>query len=393
MTAFFADLHIHIGTAGDGSPVKITASRKLDLAAIARESLIRKGLDIVGVVDCASPPVIRDIESLISKGDITELEKGGFLYQKKLLIIPGVEIESREDNGGYAHYLAYFPYLDNLKEFSAIMTQYITNINLSSQAASLTGSDILRITEATGGTMIPAHVFTPHKSFYGRCFTSCQEVFTAEEWSRIPAIELGLSADTFLAGYLSELNRKTFLSNSDAHSAGKIAREYNLLQLKEKSYEDFILALKRKQGRKVLKNFGLDPRLGKYHRSYCPQCQKSFNEKKPVFICPDCGTSDLITGVKDRILNIADRENSELTAERPSYIYQIPLMDIPGIGRKTLSRLLKNIGTEMEIIHNTDLQELKKYVNDKVAAKIIKARAGQLDIQTGGGGSYGKVLG
>ena len=32
-----------------------------------------------------------------------------------------------------------------------------------------------------------------------------------------------------------------------------------------------------------------DPKLGKYHRTYCDDCQKSIETKEPVEKCPMCG--------------------------------------------------------------------------------------------------------
>lgn len=49
----YGDLHVHIGRAG-GKPVKITASRALDLRTILFEDAPRKGLDIIGIVDAGS---------------------------------------------------------------------------------------------------------------------------------------------------------------------------------------------------------------------------------------------------------------------------------------------------------------------------------------------------
>ncbi|MFW5788070.1 MAG: TIGR00375 family protein, partial [Halanaerobiales bacterium] len=224
MNEYFADLHIHIGAGSNNEPVKITASKNLTFANILHESLTNKGLNLVGIIDCASPVVIRDMQKLMAAGEMQELEKGGILYKEELVVIPGAEVESCEVNGGQAHYLAYFPDLQHIKEYSKIMSQYITNINLSSQSTGLTGKEILKIVEATGGILIPAHAFTPHKSFYGNSFSSYHEIFSDEQWEKIPAIELGLSADTEMADFISELNDKTFLSNSDAHSTGKIAR-------------------------------------------------------------------------------------------------------------------------------------------------------------------------
>mgnify|MGYP006282974753 CR=1 FL=1 len=390
---YFVDLHIHIGSGSKGQPVKITASRKLNFANIAEEALDKKGLDMIGIIDCASPVVIEDIEKLLDSGEMRELPNGGIIYKDQLVILLGSEVESREENGGQAHYLAYFPTLEDIKLYSEIMDQYITNINLSSQSTGLTGKEILQVVESCSGMLIPAHGFTPHKSFYGNSFSHFTEVFTREEWSRIPALELGLSADTHLADYLNDLGNKTFLSNSDAHSLGKIAREYNIFQMENLNYKEFELALKRKKGRKVVKNYGLDPKLGKYHRSYCPDCEKKYNLDKPVLTCPVCHKDNIVTGVKDRVLKISKRNKSTSPSHRPPYIYQVPLLDLPGIGKKRLGDLLNKLGTEMDILHEIDYSELCRVVNKNIARSIIRARKGDLEIEAGGGGNYGKVVG
>ena len=70
---FHCDLHIHIGAASDGQPVKVTASKDLTFANIAAECANRKGIAVAGIVDCASPRVIRDIDELMASGELEEL--------------------------------------------------------------------------------------------------------------------------------------------------------------------------------------------------------------------------------------------------------------------------------------------------------------------------------
>ena len=43
----FADLHVHIGRAENGKPIKITAARSLNFANIAKECADRKGINLV----------------------------------------------------------------------------------------------------------------------------------------------------------------------------------------------------------------------------------------------------------------------------------------------------------------------------------------------------------
>ncbi|MGM0547895.1 MAG: endonuclease Q family protein [Bacillota bacterium] len=389
---YFADLHIHIGGGSDGSPVKITASRKLNFPNILAEAAFKKGLDIIGIIDCASPVVLKDIDQMLAEAKMKELEQGGILYSEKLLVLPGAEIESREKNGGQVHYLAFFPKIKQIKNFSKTMENYISNITLSSQAASLTGKELLKIVDYHGGIMIPAHIFTPYKSFYGRAFASYSEIFTTAEWDKIPAVELGLSADTKMADLLPELSNKSFLSNSDAHSLAKIAREYNVLELEALNFKNVFRALKRGSKNKIKKNYGLNPELGKYNRSHCEGCNTTFTGDKAVLKCPNCKSDQMVIGVKDRILEIAAKKRPQAPVKRPDYIYQVPILDIPGIGKKTAAKLFENCGTEMDIIHNLSAKELENCLSPRIYKKLIKARKQDFSFKAGGGGKYGKVV-
>ena len=69
MNEIFADLHVHIGRSENGKPIKITAAKSLNFANIAKECFERKGIDVVGIIDCASPYVIEDIENFLKTGE------------------------------------------------------------------------------------------------------------------------------------------------------------------------------------------------------------------------------------------------------------------------------------------------------------------------------------
>ena len=327
MYEVFADLHVHIGRSKNGKPIKITAARSLNFENIAKECAERKGINIVGIIDCASPYVIEDIEEFLKTGDAYELEDGGIIYKDKVCIILGSEVETSEKgrNGksGAAHNLCYFPHLSDIKAFSNELSKHLKNITLSTQRTDLSGYDLIDIVEKYNGILIPAHIFTPHKSYYGNCTDRLEYVFK-EKFDKIFAVELGLSSDTFLADEISELETRTFVTNSDAHSLPKIAREYNKMQVEDISYKEVVKALKNEDGRKILANYGLDPKLGKYHRTYCDDCQKSIETKTPVETCPYCGGKNVTFGVFDRIELIKDKKETKSPANRPPYIYQIP---------------------------------------------------------------------
>ena len=73
---------------------------------------------------------------------------------------------------------------------------------------------------------------------------------------------------------------RTFLTNSDAHSLPKIAREYNKMEVEDISFKEIVKALKNEDGRRIVANYGLDPKLGKYHRTYCDDCEKAIETKR-----------------------------------------------------------------------------------------------------------------
>ncbi len=394
MYEIFADLHVHIGRSESGKPIKITAARSLNFANIAKECEERKGIQVVGIIDCASPYVIEDIEKFLQTGDAYELKDGGIIYKDKVCIILGSEVETSEigRNGkkGSAHNLCYFPFLKDIKNFSKEMSKHIKNITLSTQRSDLSGYDLIDIVEENNGILVPAHIFTPFKSYYGNCTERLENIFR-EKYDKIFAVELGLSSDTFLADMISELENKTFLTNSDAHSLPKIAREYNKMQVEDISFKEIVKALKNEDGRKIIANYGLDPKLGKYHRTYCDNCNQTIETKEPVDKCPFCGSDNVTFGVFDRIELIKDKKETKSPENRPPYIYQIPLGFIPGVGGKTIDKLLENFQTEMNILHKLSKDDIEAVVGEKVSNAIENAKTGKCKVHSGGGGNYGKI--
>lgn len=388
---FFVDLHVHIGRDSNDLPVKVTASRKLTFANIAKECLNRKGIDIVGIVDCASPRVIEDINAMLYSGEMTEMPDGGLRYRNSVTVILGSEIETKEKNGGLSHQIAFFPYFADIREFSKHMMGVITNLNLSSQNSRISAQNFFNVVNGFGGILIPAHIFTPHKSIFGSCVAHLNEMFTPATIKKIPAVELGLSADTELADYLNDLVNFTFLTNSDAHSLPKIGREYNIIKMKEPNFKELLLALKRESGRGVSKNYGLDPKLGKYHRTYCEDCGNTAEGQPPVFQCEKCGSKKITRGVLDRIIEISECKKTTSPPHRPPYCHQVALDFVPGVGKKTLEKLFNYFGTEMNILHKATYKEINQVVGFKIAKDIISAREGKLALTAGGGGIYGKV--
>jgi len=403
MRRVYADLHIHIGRTSAGQPVKITAARDLTFENIARECAVRKGIEIAGIVDCGSPAVMADIDRLVDSGEMIELPAGGLRYRdattaadpldrRPTTVILGCELETVEDDGSPSHHISYFPTCQQLKVFVGFLRRLVTNLDLSSQRCRIPARRLLRMAEEAGGIFVPAHAFTPHKSPYGSCVRRLTEMFGDDGLPRLAALELGLSADSYLADRIAELAPITLLSNSDAHSLPRIAREYNVLEIEEASFQELLWALRREHGRKVVANYGLDPKLGKYHRTFCLSCERITLADPPALVCDACGGEEIVKGVLDRIVEIADYPEPRPPEHRPPYRYQVPLQMLPGIGAVALGKLLNRFGTEMRVLHEAKAGELELVVGAKLAGLVIRAREGTLPMLAGGGGRYGKPV-
>lgn len=388
MNHYFADFHIHIGRTASNRPVKITAAKTLTVENIIDFSKRVKGMDMIGIIDCHVPETFLQLKEYIAKEEAVELDEGGLFFSNGITLMIGSELEIYDENcHGPIHVLVFFPLLKNMEHFSEWLSHRVKNIALSTQRIYENGRVIQQVVKDLDGLFIPAHIFTPFKSLYGKGVKkSLTEVFDPE---KIDAVELGLSSDTEMAEEVAELVSYSFLTNSDAHSLEKIAREYQILQLAKPTFSEWKKAIKEEAGRKIIANYGLDPRLGKYYFTSCEKCQHPLTDEKQK-ICQNCGNDSFTKGVFQRIQELSN-ERFTKQRKRPPYIHQVPLQFIPKLGPKTLQKLRERFKTDMNIIHHTSKEELLELVPRQIVEKIIQARAGELSISLGGAGRYGKI--
>ncbi|TGE34260.1 endonuclease Q family protein [Desulfosporosinus sp. Sb-LF] len=379
----FADLHIHIGQSLNGKAVKITASNALTLPNILEVAGEVKGLSLVGVVDAHSSGVQQDFKTLLDSGDLSPLSAGGYAAHG-LTVIPGHEIELQVGDGN-AHFLAYFPSMERVEQYVRSLRHSTKNWQLSTQKGFLPIDLWIEAVSKAEGIWFPAHAFTPHKGIYGNCCRRLNDVLPI-----LPmALEIGLSADRAMAESISELESVVLFSNSDAHSLPNIAREYNTFEQTDPSFGGLLDLIKGKH-KHAVRNFGLPPKVGKYHRTYCLSCENIVKSTAPQLTCPICGSGHVVMGVLDRLMSIADRPVGK--HDDSTYVHQVPLLQLPGIGPKMYERLLKAFGTEMAVLHQVGATDLERVAGVKVSAWIMKARSGELNVEEGGGGVFGRVV-
>ena len=199
-------------------------------------------------------------------------------------------------------------------------------------------------------------------------------------------MNFGLSADTDYADRIRELANKKFLTNSDAHSLPKIAREYNTFEMENISFESFkkVLGYEEEKSESETKklnyivcNNGMYSRLGKYNKTYCDMCEcvSEIEDGK----CKKCGSKKIVKGVEDRVLEIADGESIS-PKNRPEYMYKIPLEYIPKLGKKTKEKMLELYGTEMNILNKVSIKNIEENFGKQIAKNIEIARNGNITI-------------
>lgn len=384
MTLVYADLHIHVGSTKKGKPVKITASRKLTLPALVNTAQ-EKGLQLLGLVDASCSGVLEDLKDLAEQGTLQPVEGGGCRWGD-IILFPGSEVELTHTNGRAAHFLAYFPNLEAVEEYAFALRPYVTNPALSTQRVRLSPDAWLELVCSCGGAALAAHAFTPHKGVYGNCVTKLGEMFTQPEL--LAGLELGLSADTSMAQCIHDTHRFAYTASSDAHSLATMGREFTVYDLPTVSFQAWQSALLG-QGRGIRATHGMDPRLGKYYRSFCPRCQVLASDPQAVLSCPQC-RGQMVKGVWDRIQEIADFPESQV--RRPPYISHVPLLMLPGVGPAVYSRLMENVGSEIHVLYHAALEGIEAVAGGRAAASIRDLRGGALPIQPGGGGTHGRVI-
>jgi len=383
MAVIYGDLHIHIGRTSHGDPVKITASPQLSLANLPNIAK-KKGLGLLGIVDAATKGVLCDLKRMHQDGELVPLPGGGYRWQGLTLLL-GHEVELAHRPGKVAHFLAYFPDLHSLQNYAARVSSWMTNSSLSTQKVKVAPDLWLQEVVGNGGVCLAAHAFTPHKGVYGNCVRALGDMFSQPQL--ITGLELGLSANTDMALQVTDTHGYAYVSNSDAHSLATVAREFTAYDLPEANFEAWVQALDH-QGQGIVATYGLEPLLGKYHRSFCNRCQLVVDEDHPVFQCPHCN-GPMILGVWDRLADIRDLRAQP--PPRPPYRAHVPLLMLSGVGPKTYEELTQSLGTEIDILYTVNLENIAHVAGLTLAAQIEAVRLGLLPISPGGGGKYGRV--
>lgn len=372
-----ADFHVH-------SCFSMASSKDMLIKNMAPKSKL-KGLQLLGTGDAFHPKWLDIVEESTSYlGD-------GIYTSHGMDFVLTCEVEGKNK----IHHLIIIPDMDAARELSEKLPSKNKHHD-GRPKTHLGGAELLDLVRDYDCLIGPAHAFTPWTGMY-KSFDSIYDCYEKKP----DFVELGLSADTFMADTISELKDFVFLSNSDAHSPWphRLGREFNQIELEDISFSSIKKAIK---NRDVKANHGLIPNLGKYHMTACTKCHKLVDPliaKENKMKC-DCG-GRIKKGVDFRISEIADFSEPKHPDFRPDYVHLMPLAEListvydKGVTTKTVQniwqKLVDTFETEIDVLINTPIDEIKK-VDSEVSLAIAAFRNGTLEVIPGGGGKYGEIL-
>ncbi|MBM3226583.1 MAG: hypothetical protein FJZ47_22700, partial [Candidatus Tectomicrobia bacterium] len=250
---------------------------------------------------------------------------------------------------------------------------------------------------------VPAHIWTPHFAVLGSesGFDSLSDCFD-DLLPHIFALETGLSSDPPMNTRLSALDRFAIISNSDAHSAQKLAREATCFNT-DLAYPAIYNALKERDRNRFTGTLEFYPEEGKYHYDGHRKCQIRWKPEQTLQAegrCPTCG-GKLTVGVLHRVERLADRADTETPAIERPFEYIIPLPEVigatldvgPDSKKATLvyRKLLEQFGPELDILRTVPSADIARYGEPLVAEALRRMRSGAVEILAGYDGEYGTV--
>jgi uncharacterized protein (TIGR00375 family) len=421
MTSFAADLHIH-------SRHSRATSKGLTVRNLAAWAEV-KGIGVLGTGDCTHPgwldelgrELVEDGSGLLRLREPSGLAEqipglGGSLAGSARFMLQG-EISSIYKRGGKVRKVHNLVYLPTFEAARALNLKLAQVGNLASDGRPILGLDsrtLLRMLLDTHpeAFLVPAHIWTPWFSLFGSMsgFDSVEECY-GDLSEHIFAMETGLSSDPGMNWTLSALDRYRMISNSDAHSGEKLAREANLFR-GQASFFGIRQALRAHLPGESMEEKGGDceflgtveffPEEGKYHMDGHRKCNWSMEPGETVAnrgLCPVCGKPATL-GVLHRVLALADRPEPLQPAGQPGYDSLIPLrevlsevMDVGAGSKKVVQeyfRLIEILGPELFILREAPLPDIRR-ASPVLAEALERMRAGKVLRKSGYDGEFGVI--
>lgn len=408
---FVADFHVH-------SSFSRATSQQMNLENLYRWAQL-KGVTVVGTGDFTHPQWFKELQKKLVPAEpglfslrsehcraVEEDVPESCRAQVRFMLSGEISsIYKKHDKTRKVHNLICFSDLDSASRFTRRLEK-IGNVTSDGRPiVGLDSKDLLHMALDTSPEclFVPAHIWTPHFSVLGASsgFDSLEECFE-ELTCHISAVETGLSSDPPMNWRVSALDRVTLVSNSDAHSPDRLAREANVFST-ELSYQAIIAALTHPEHGGFQGTIEFFPEEGKYHLDGHRDCAQRLTPEETATHggrCPGCGRK-VTVGVMHRVMELADRPHGFSDAARPIFHSLIGLSEILaevlGVGEKSKKvlleyyRLLRLYGNELFILMDCPLSSLKSCGISLLPEAIDRVRTRRVKVLPGYDGEYGKV--
>jgi len=428
---YITDWHIH-------SKYSRACSKELELPKIA-DWCERKGINIVATGDWTHPKWFAHLEE-----NLVEVRQGIYrlkqplslrghsmpeaIYSQKkiasssmtpprndkrptefMLVTEVSQIYKKGDKTRRIHNLIWSPSLETCRKVNEELTK--RGFNLKSDGRPILGIDsevLYKLLREIDDRIIviPAHAWTPWYAIFGSKsgFDTIEECF-GEMSPHIYAIETGLSSDPKMNWQLSKLDSIVCISNSDAHSLKKLAREANIFEFdKPPTYDDFVRVLKEKDQTHFKSTVEFYPEEGMYHVDGCAGCGFSCEAEESNRLgerCPTC-KKKLTLGVLNRVEKLSDRSSQSVAGIKIPFTSIIPfqeiLAEVFGVASPSSKKVeaeymrLTDKIDEFTLLLDTPIDTIAHIASDGMIAEAIRRmRAGEVFKQPGYDGLYGKI--
>ncbi len=407
--AYVADLHIH-------SRFSRACSPQLNIPNLV-EWAKYKGINVMGTGDFLHPLWLTEL-----KKDLKENGTGFLSYSKDqsikfVLTVEVASIYSQKGRGRRVHNLIFLPDFASAERLQKeLLSRRATLGSDGRPIVGIPSKDLLSLALQISdkAIFIPAHAWTPWFGIYGSesGYDSLEECFE-DLVEYVYGIETGLSSDPAMNWRIKELDNKSILSFSDAHSLPNLGRESTVFS--EELQEGYLGMFRAIKEQKIAGTLEFYPEQGKYHYTGHRNCNVKYtpeDSKEKGTICPVCKRG-LTVGVMERVEKLANRQNDELrimnqggiiTSEefkRPGYRMLVPLHQVIAevfstapTSQKVLNeykKLVTALGGEIKVLTKASIDDIAKISGSKIAEGVDKDRRGDLVIDPGYDGVFGVV--
>jgi uncharacterized protein (TIGR00375 family) len=403
---FYADLHIH-------SKYSRATSKNCNLEELAIWSQ-KKGLRLISTGDFTHPAWFNEIKEKLVPAEHgvfklkDDIEKQLITNNYPLRFLLSVEISTIYKKGEKTRKVHHIVFVPDFKSAENLRKKLSTIGNIVSDGRPILGLDSRDLLEITlesgeGSYIVPAHIWTPWFSILGSKsgFDSIKDCY-GDLSDHIFALETGLSSDPEMNWRVSSLDKYRLISNSDAHSPAKLAREATVF---DTTPDYFAIRQALKTGEGYVGTVEFFPEEGKYHEDghrKCNVCLTPEETKKLKGLCPICN-KPLTIGVMHRVNELTDRKGKDFIIPKTAgkVFSLVPLQEIlseimqVGNASKSVNiayeKLIQKLGPEIDILINSPIEEISKTHSSLLGEAISRLRHGKVIKYAGFDGEYGVI--